>query len=831
MPMDLEKLALERLSRDVQDLRNRLAFESSRNVSALASIEKAIRATYASEADLENSFDEVIPGECQPISKAAPATKVGAFRSDEGRPLQPYDSAQKNMLAAQHEVGNPCEPQPEVDNPCQPGDSEDRPQKRVSQLRFSEVSASASLASASLPNVESRPTSEYHMINADTNGSSVDPQCATSESQMTSNKSWTPADDFNPWDMVKTTLGSKSLSAEVSNNSEARRASPMDRWRFLYDKFSLYCNSQVTILHPVWNDPNRNTVHTTTIDLTGSTRSSNEKEGPVTMNSFVAAYIFQGGMVRKLSSGRGDGALNFMARVYYRIASYVRPMHPYCKPRLAWDCFSVGVCLYDLIMWPLHLFELSSLLLDGHLEMMKYIELAFVIFWTVDMGMTCLTGYQAPEGYIERHLGKVVRRYVKTWFIMDAPLVVVDWYLFFNAVNESEQLFKSLKGVRRFLRVLRLSRLLRLIPKLQELVGELNSEYLLSLLGLFGSLFIILLLNHYIASSWCYYWDESHLVDKSDQIANRYLTGLHWALATSTLGNMDVYASTNFERLYTCLNISVALVVFSTFLSHITAATTRLGELRHRQIMKERAIRKYLQDYDIPRKLSCQVWKFVRHNNLTRDRIRENEVEVFDLLPSPLQDQLRYESVHKHLMAHPLFNYIDSTFPQLLRQICISGAHTLFMRPFFSMFWSAIDGVNRMIFVVSGSLEYRPEFGERCSANSGEWACEEILWCRTALLSGPLLAGDGGATLILIPPQEFQDVVRADKACSRIMRRYARAFVENFNKASLEDDDNLLFNDVGLLANMLAGAVEGEELPPPKKTSSFFRQSAFSHSS
>jgi len=236
-----------------------------------------------------------------------------------------------------------------------------------------------------------------------------------------------------------------------------------------------------------------------------------------------------------------------------------------------------------------------------------------------------------------------------------------------------------------------------------------------------------------------------------------------------------------------------------------------------------RAVRRYLKEYNIPHHLSNQVWQVMRRNHLASGGlIRESEVEVFGLLPISLKQDIQFESIHYILRPHPLFRWLETNHELIFRKVCINATQIVSITPHSTLFWSTIEGVNKMLFLCSGKLEYHPADGQTIDIIPGAWACEEILWCRKALLAGPICAGSRGAVVALLDPVEFRDVVRANKECCAVVRGYALRFVESFNAASrFPEYDDLLFQDSNVLEELLQEAWHGPEHGFDRKVISF----------
>merc|ERR1719217_1505271 len=73
-------------------------------------------------------------------------------------------------------------------------------------------------------------------------------------------------------------------------------------------------------------------------------------------------------------------------------------------------------------------------------------------------------------------------------------------------------------------------------------------------------------------------WTEFHGFENED-LDYKYLSSLHWTLTQFTPAGMEVYPHNSTERGFSVVVLLFALLFFSSFLSSITAAMTRLRSL------------------------------------------------------------------------------------------------------------------------------------------------------------------------------------------------------------------------------------------------------------
>ncbi|CAJ1459474.1 unnamed protein product, partial [Effrenium voratum] len=97
-------------------------------------------------------------------------------------------------------------------------------------------------------------------------------------------------------------------------------------------------------------------------------------------------------------------------------------LNPDTGLRVYWDILSLGMITYDIIFVPLEVcFTLEE---TGGLALMDWFTR---LFWTFDMGMSCITGFVFADGVIEYRPAAILQRYVKSWFLPDLGMVLSDW--------------------------------------------------------------------------------------------------------------------------------------------------------------------------------------------------------------------------------------------------------------------------------------------------------------------------------------------------------------------------------------------------------------------
>jgi hypothetical protein len=269
------------------------------------------------------------------------------------------------------------------------------------------------------------------------------------------------------------------------------------------------------------------------------------------------------------------------------------------------------------------------------------------------------------------------------------------------------------------------------------------------------------------------------------------------------------------ERLYACIVIICAMVVFSSFVSSITQAMTLLRSYHARKVEQELLMRTYFSEFRIPRELAARCKFFLlQHQRLANKRIKESEISCMHLLPKAIREELRYEALMPLLKANPFFDFYMELCPVGMRHICVSATDEVSMLPLEELFWHG-QNVNRMLFVRIGLLSYchRDHSVLPLEVRAGQWACEETLWSKVSLVDGPFRAASAGCELITVLPAEFQSIAKLHPGPLRFCAGYAEAFIKEFNSASKNAEcEDLLFNNPRRIMKVVRDASGGEDV-------------------
>lgn len=449
--------------------------------------------------------------------------------------------------------------------------------------------------------------------------------------------------------------------------------------------------------------------------------------------------------------------------------------------RVLWDLLGMLMIGYDLIFIPLQAFEPRPTVVTDFLSWFT------TCYWTLDIPFSFLVGFHT-KGIVEMRTVQIAKKYVKGWFAFDVIVVLVDWVMSTVITSGDPQIRRSL----RFLRMIRLLRLFKVAGLLNDMMKRIKSEPLLIMLGIVKLIIFIMSVNHLIACGWFWVGEVSDplfddtwikkndLVDAS--IGYQYSTALHWSLTQFTPASMEVVPRNTMERTYNVITLIFAMVTFSSFVSSITNAMTRLRNLNSERMDQQSVLRQYLVQNQISSDLTTQIYGFLEKSaeHKTVKRVHQGDVSLLQRLPKNLQDLLQSEVFAPILVVHPFFACFTKVYPKgmhrlyrfALEECSISTGQELFTMG---------EAADRMHFVVKGMFSYTlgvmGEGYDSCSTvKVGSWLCEQALWIEWRHC-GQLVSVKHSEVLD-VKATKFQSIVRRELVGVSEPCKYAALFAE-----------------------------------------------------
>lgn len=464
-------------------------------------------------------------------------------------------------------------------------------------------------------------------------------------------------------------------------------------------------------------------------------------------------------------------------------------INPNAPSRILWDFCSLVVVMYEMVTVPLLLFELEETSWSNCAAWVAR------LFWTADMPLSFLTGWVNSAGDVVMDLRLVCRRYLRTWFFLDASIVGTNWvefcFLAIGANMTSGADYTQFGRASRTFRILRMLRLLRLI-RMQEtcaLIAErFQSESMGIVVDVCRVLFVLLGLSHFIACLWYGLgssrdgaWVASQGLE-GEAFAKRYTLSLHWSLAQFAGGMDEVTAANAGERVFAICVFLLAFILASCFVSVITSSMTQGYLVSAQRSQQVAVLRRYLCQNNISKQLAMRVQRnalcTMTHQQL---QTPEDGVELLRLISEPLRVELHFETNSPLLAVNPFFANLVDECPQVIRRVCHSALQMQAVAAGDVIFSAAeIPKAPKVYFVCGGVFEYH--FLEPANVSrvlEGDWVAEAALW--TSWFHRGDLAATSEAKLLLLDVRRFHEVAVQFEHLEYDPAVYGREFVRMLN--------------------------------------------------
>lgn len=538
-----------------------------------------------------------------------------------------------------------------------------------------------------------------------------------------------------------------------------------------------------------------------TFDLHTSSSEGEKEEGQVSKRVLYDAQTEKMLRQRHLI-GRQAHALIRRRAILYHLSSYV--VRPSATWRLWWDVVASFLIGYEAIVIPLQFLDLDST------GLMKVASWIIRFFWTFDLPLSMFTGYMLPDGRIEQDFEQVAKRYMTTWFGIDASMVTVDWVEILRPDSgslNSARMAKIIKTLR-MLKMVRLGRLLRVnkLPAVfrSALDAMIRGDVTLILFNIIKIVLMVIWINHVIACCW-----YGILIDQGggdlqsvpktfdlQREANpyTYLTIFHRSLV-SFAGDFMVYSHTFAERIYSVGTLLFAFVASASVVSSITSSMTRLEIATAQDSRRLSALKRYLLDNNISGKVALRVQRNAMYALLERRRnTPEENIELLNYVSEPLRVELRFEISSPVLQAHPFFRAYVSIGPFLMRQVCNTAILRVPLSKGDVLFTAGeLPTVPRMYFLAGGKMKYTNLEGKSTTVVPGKWACEATLW--TEWMHCGMMRAKMECMLVALSADDFRKIVITSDLELCYPHYYGKSFIKHLNSlgehqlTDLEDPD------------------------------------------
>jgi hypothetical protein len=499
-------------------------------------------------------------------------------------------------------------------------------------------------------------------------------------------------------------------------------------------------------------------------------------------------------------------------------------VEPTSMQRTGWDMVSLVLIIYDLLTVPLLVFGYDELDLASNMRSIT------MVYWTVDILASFLTGYQSELGVVEVRLRVVARDYVRHRFPFDLFVVMMDWIMFWNTVTNLAVIFRLGKTVR-IVRILRLLRLLRL-ARLKEIGGNVSAAFssnaVFSLMNILRLIVLVMLINHFFACGWYGVGtlsggdlSDSWIADLERDDASaftRYLASYQWSLAQFTPSPTRHGPANTGERLYAILILFIGMVIYSAMLGNVTTIINHARADAFNKMVQDSKLRIYLAENSISDDLAHAITLFIKDKGIRKRKTTECDVRLIESLPRHLKEELHYEVYSPVLGMHHFFTVVCSHHRSTFVAVCHSAAIEKVLAKGDEPIFFGKNGTS-MMFPIAGSLQYKagPETDHLVSDNPvtltpGAWITEAPLWIKWEHLG--LVSVHDFCDIVEMDSYEFRKVMVQNTTVLTAFCHYAHLFAKAVKEASEAgmDIDDLWGTPCGAHNEALQVSSEMEEL-------------------
>lgn len=282
---------------------------------------------------------------------------------------------------------------------------------------------------------------------------------------------------------------------------------------------------------------------------------------------------------------------------------------------------------------------------------------------------------------------------------------------------------------------------------------------------------------------------------------------------------MEVFPRNVYERGFAVFVLIFALLVFSSFLSSLTASMTQLRQLSWRFDKNLSVLRKYLRNYDISPELSIRILKFVEYSlTRTQFKIRETDVALLGILSTPLRMELVQETYEPIMISHPFLKAYAEVSPIAMRRVCNRAAQCFSYSEGDTVF-ADMQKADGMLVLMSGRLQYlqRRRRGQcpndfntvDIDGEKHRWCCEGAMWCEWEHV-GMMMALENSETMTIDPAMLIEET-RLRPSVLRGTCYYGLTFVQRLNHIPETDWSDLPCLDEEELLDLIGRAFSDED--------------------
>ena len=378
----------------------------------------------------------------------------------------------------------------------------------------------------------------------------------------------------------------------------------------------------------------------------------------------------------------------------------ILPDNPYKK---MWDLLIAILILYSAIITPYEIAFSDS-------NKSSWFEILIDIFLAIDIVLTFFSAYTDEEENLVKNHKKIIKKYLKSWFIIDIISVLPLNNLFKNGKYSGLTKISKLPKLYRLIKLTKLLRMTKMSSK-----GNLNrvTKFFMEKLKinanverLFFFVLTFLLMNHLCACFWYFmakiedfspdswvvrlgYMDNSNL--------ELYIISFYWTLTTvTTVGYGDITAGTTIERIYNLFIMSFGVLLYSFAIGSLSSIVSTLDQKSEEMNQKLQILSSIKKEFNLEQGIYDKVRKVIKYD-LSRNQ--KDKMVFLQELPNKLRIELSQIMHDKVIQNFYFFRDQPSDFfayvAPLLKPVKFSKNDYLY---------KCQDMIDEMYFVAKGTV-------------------------------------------------------------------------------------------------------------------------------
>ena len=378
----------------------------------------------------------------------------------------------------------------------------------------------------------------------------------------------------------------------------------------------------------------------------------------------------------------------------------ILPDNPYKK---IWDLLIAFLILYSAIITPYEIAFSDS----NH---SSWFEILIDIFLAIDIVLTFFSAYTDEEENLVKNHKKIIKKYLKSWFIIDIISVLPLNNLFKNGKYSGLTKISKLPKLYRLIKLTKLLRMTKMSSK-----GNLNrvTKFFMEKLKinanverLFFFVLTFLLMNHLCACFWYFmakiedFSPDSWVVrlgymDNSN--VELYIISFYWTLTTvTTVGYGDITAGTTIERIYNLFIMSFGVLLYSFAIGSLSSIVSTLDQKSEEMNQKLQILSSIKKEFNLEQGIYDKVRKVIKYD-LSRNQ--KDKMVFLQELPNKLRIELSQIMHDKVIQNFYFFRDQPSDFfayvAPLLKPVKFSKNDYLY---------KCQDMIDEMYFVAKGTV-------------------------------------------------------------------------------------------------------------------------------